>query len=148
MDSTGDVFIADTDNSRILELPKTGTGYAAAKNCTVNVTFAPLVTGARTGSVEIVDGGNVLATTTISGYGSTISAGPAVAEVSTSLLQFGTIAYGSVSSTLPLTVTNIGGGTLTISPSLNGQSFTIVENGWQRDWRRATAAHLRCSSPP
>ena len=29
VDSAGNVFIADTDNSRVLELPKTATGYGA-----------------------------------------------------------------------------------------------------------------------
>ena len=38
--------------------------------CTVNVTFAPLATGVRNGSVEITDGsGNVLTTTSLQGLG-------------------------------------------------------------------------------
>ncbi len=44
--------------------------FSAGATCTVNVTFAPLATGTRNGSVEITDGsGNVLTTTQIYGFG-------------------------------------------------------------------------------
>ena len=44
--------------------------FSAGATCTVNVTFAPLATGTRNGSVEITDGsGNVLTTTEIYGFG-------------------------------------------------------------------------------
>ena len=46
--------------------------FSAGTTCTVNVTFAPLATGVRNGSVEITDSsGNVLATTLIYGFGQT-----------------------------------------------------------------------------
>ena len=91
--------------------------------CTVNVTFAPLGTGTRNGTVEITDGGGtVLTSTTISGLG---VAAPPTAMLSTSLLQFGAIAFGST-ETLPLTVENIGGGTLSFVPSIAGLSFTVA----------------------
>ncbi len=94
--------------------------------CTVNVTFTPQAAGARNGTVEIVDGsGNVITTTTISGSGLANVTGSPVAQVSTNLLQFNTAAFGSTPN-LPLTVTNIGGGTLIVAPTINGQSFTIA----------------------
>ncbi len=97
-----------------------------ADTISVNVTFSPTATGVRNGSVEIVDGsGNVLATATIYGFGLAAVTGSPVAEVSTNLLQFDTVAYGSA-STLPLMVTNIGGGTLIVAPSINGQSYIIT----------------------
>ena len=43
------------------------------------------------------------------------------------MIQFGTIAFGST-ETLPLMVTNIGGGTLTIAPSINGPSYIITSS--------------------
>ncbi len=44
--------------------------YPSATTCTVDVTFAPLVAGARSGAVQLLDGaGNVLATTNIYGMG-------------------------------------------------------------------------------
>ncbi len=99
--------------------------FKAGTPCTVNVTFAPLHTGTRNGSVEIADGsGNVLATTPIYGSGLAIATGPPP-QVSADLLQFDTIDFGSI-ETLPLMVTNIGQGTLTLKPSINGQSFNIA----------------------
>ena len=40
-------------------------------------------------------------------------------------MQFATIPFGGSSETLPLMVTNIGRGTLTIAPSINGPSYKI-----------------------
>ncbi|AXC16288.1 hypothetical protein ACPOL_7096 (plasmid) [Acidisarcina polymorpha] len=48
-------------------------------------------------------------------------------KLSARTLQFGSIAY-STSSTLPLTITNISGGTLTLAPSINGPSYTIASS--------------------
>jgi hypothetical protein len=56
------------------------------------------------------------------------------AKVSTSYLPFGSIAFGT-SKTLPVTVANIGGGTLTVSPLITGNSpfsppsYTIAAGG-------------------
>jgi hypothetical protein len=87
--------------------------------CVVNVTFTPQAVGARKGAVEITDsGGKVLATTTL--YGTGVEP-PPVAQVSTTYLRFATIPAGG-SETLPLTVTNVGGGTLTIAPVITGYS--------------------------
>ncbi len=100
----------------------------AGTACVVNVTFAPLTEGVRNGSVEITNGGgNALTTTLVSGVGEPGAAGPPVAEVSPSVLNFATIAYGS-SETLPLTVTNTGGGTLTLRPSFNGASYKLTSS--------------------
>ncbi len=86
--------------------------------CTVNVTFAPKAVGVRNGTVEITnESGSVLATTTISGVGG----GTPEAEVSPTYMAFGTIPIGT-SKTLPVTVTNTGGGTLTVTPSISGYS--------------------------
>jgi sugar lactone lactonase YvrE len=48
----------------------TSVGYGAGDTCTVNVTFAPQVSGARYGAVELLDGsGNVLASGYVQGTG-------------------------------------------------------------------------------
>jgi hypothetical protein len=95
----------------------------AGTSCTVNVTFTPTATGVRNGTVEIVDfSGTVIATLPISGIGVAV---PPIAQLSTTLLQFGTIPFGTT-ETYQLTVTNIGAGTLTIDPSIAGQSFVIA----------------------
>jgi sugar lactone lactonase YvrE len=101
---------------------------AAGTTCTVNVTFAPLAVGTRSGTVEMEisnASGTVIATTPISGLGVAAAGAPPVAQVSTTALQFGTVGSGNT-ETLPLTVENIGGGTLTIAPSINAQSYTIA----------------------
>jgi Abnormal spindle-like microcephaly-assoc'd, ASPM-SPD-2-Hydin len=183
LDNAGDLFIADQNNDRVLELqthsvnfegvnicpagqttpapcsatltlnfnvnadvtlgtPKVLTGgapnldftlasgstctgaFSAGATCTVNVTFAPLAGGTRNGSVEITDGSeNVLTTTPISGYGAPIIA----AQFSKNPLDFDTIPFGST-STLPLTITNIGPASFTLTPSINGPSYTVTGN--------------------
>ncbi len=56
-----------SDTSTTLCAPQT---YPSATTCTVDVTFAPLAPGTRSGAVEILDGsGNVLAATNINGTG-------------------------------------------------------------------------------
>jgi hypothetical protein len=100
----------------------------AGSTCTVNVTFAPQATGTRNGAVEVVDGsGTVLTTTPIYGRGVPAADAPPVAQLSATTLKFGTISYGTT-KTLPLTITNIGGGTITVAPSIDGQNFIIAGN--------------------
>jgi hypothetical protein len=100
----------------------------AGTQCTVTVNFLPSAEGVRTASVELTDGGgNVLATTPVSGIGVGAENTPPVAKVSANVLQFGTIPFGS-SKDLALTISNVGGGTLTLFPSMNAQSFTIAES--------------------
>jgi hypothetical protein len=102
----------------------TCTGAVAAGFCAVNVTFSPIALGTRNGTVEIVDGaGTVIATTPIYGVGT----GEPMAQVSTSTLQFGQIGFGATEN-LPLTVTNVGQGTLIVLPSINASSYTITGN--------------------
>jgi Abnormal spindle-like microcephaly-assoc'd, ASPM-SPD-2-Hydin/NHL repeat len=94
--------------------------FSAGATCIVNVTFAPLAAGLRNGSVEIADGsGKVLTTTPICGTGVV-----SPVELSANPLEFGTIPFGST-STLPLTITNIGQTSFTLAPSINGPSYTI-----------------------
>ena len=50
---------------------------------------------------------------------------PPAAQASATTLQFGNIAFGG-SETLTLGITNIGGETLTVAPSINGPSYTIT----------------------
>jgi sugar lactone lactonase YvrE len=112
-----------------LDFTFAGVYPSAADITSVNVTFAPTATGLRNGSVEITDGGgNVLATAQIYGFGlAAATTGSPVAELSTNLLQFDPVAFGST-ETLPLTVTNTSGGTLIVTPSINGQSYTMASS--------------------
>ncbi len=98
----------------------------AGTTCTVNVTFAPLAAGFRHGSVSLPDGsGQGIATVELSGFGIAATTGAPVAQLSTSKLSFGTIDFGTT-QTFPLFVANIGGGTLTVAPSISGPSYKIA----------------------
>lgn len=107
----------------------TCTGLQSADSgCFLTATFAPQAAGTRNGVVEILDNkGNLLSSTPITGLGLSPSDVPQ-AQVSPATLQFGTIPFGT-SETLPVTVTNIGGGTLNVtSASIDAKSFTIAGN--------------------
>jgi hypothetical protein len=67
----------------------------------------------------------VITTIQLSGFGVAATTGPPLAQVSKSYLQFGSISFGEI-ETLPLTIANIGGGTLTVAPSISGHSYTIA----------------------
>jgi len=186
VDGAGDVFVADQNNDRVLELqtrsvnlgganvcapgattptpcgqtltlnynvtasgtlgtPQVLTGGAPnldftlatgstcsgaateGRTCTVNVTFAPLAAGFRNGSVQLTSSGTVIASTLISGFGVAATTGAPVAELSTNYLQFGAVDFGEI-ETLPVTVANVGGGTLTVAPSITGHSYAIANS--------------------
>ena len=94
----------------------------------MNVTFAPLAAGFRHGSVSLPDGsGQGIATVELSGFGIAATTGAPVAQLSTSSLSFGAIDFGAA-KTLPLFVANIGGGTLTVAPSISGPSYKIADS--------------------
>ncbi len=100
----------------------------AGTTCTVNITFAPLAAGFRHGSVSLPDtSDHDLSTTQLSGFGIAATTGAPVAQLSTSKLSFGTIDFG-ITKTLSLFVANIGGGTLTVAPSISGPSYKISES--------------------
>jgi hypothetical protein len=99
---------------------------APGARCNISVSFKPEEGGGPlTGTVTLTD--NALngepATQSIQLSGGAEAYPPQV-QVSATTLRFGDIAYPN-GSTLPLTVTNIGGGTLTVAPSINGPSYTI-----------------------
>ena len=110
------------ENSADASLCAAGLSLAAGMSCDVSMNFVPSAAGVNTGSVVLTD--NALnqsgATQTIplSGTGTASSPGAQV------VLEFGTIAFGST-ETVPLTITNSGGGILTITPSINGPSYII-----------------------
>jgi hypothetical protein len=93
-------------------------------SCTVNVTFAPLSSGTRNGTVEIVDNsGTVLSTTNIYGLGLEATGNPEV-RVTPTYLEFGPVPFNLSTPVIrPVTITNIGrGGPLTVTPSFSTYS--------------------------
>jgi len=100
---------------------------ASSAECNVSVEFIPESAGTKTGSLILQnDSGNATdAMPAIALTGRGVAA--AVAQVSPTILQFGSIAYPG-SATQPLTITNTGTGTLTIDPSSNGRGAIITGN--------------------
>ena len=78
-------------------------------------------------SVSLPSGGHDLTTTPISGFGIAATTGAPVAQLSTTIMSFGAINFGAI-KTFPLFVANIGGGTLTVAPSISGPSYKIANS--------------------
>ncbi len=98
--------------------------------CNLSIDFTPQSAAPISATITATD--NALnanpATQTISLSGTGLTPAPPQAQVSTTSLQFATIPFGSSPETLSLMVENIGGGTLTIAPSINGPSYTITSS--------------------
>ncbi len=116
MVATGDFALVNTATS----CPYLGGTVAALANCTIDVTFTPTVTGARTGTVAISDnaGGSPQAVQ-LSGTGYPTVA----ATVSPTSLAFGNQLISTLSTAQGVSVTNPGSAAISIS------SLTI-SNGW------------------
>ncbi|AXC09770.1 hypothetical protein ACPOL_0391 [Acidisarcina polymorpha] len=104
-----------------------GSSLAPGGRCELRVTFRPDSEAVTTGSITLTDNAlNKCGAAQVIELAGTIG-DPPMAKLSATTLHFGSIAY-STSSTLPLTITNIGGGTLTLAPSINGPSYTIASS--------------------
>ena len=116
MVANGDFALVDTATS----CPYLGGTVAALANCTIDVTFTPTATGARTGAVVITDnaGGSPQAVQ-LSGAGEATVA----VTVSPATLSFGNQLLGTPGTPQGVTVANPGGAAISIS------SLTI-SNGW------------------
>jgi len=103
----------------------TSSSLAPGAQCNLSITFKPesegLVTGALTLSDNSLNNNPANQVIQLSG----VIGDPPQAQLSATKLSFGHVPYPA-GSTLPLTITNVGGGTLTIAPSINGPSYTIA----------------------
>jgi len=102
---------------------------ASSAECNLSIDFTPQSAGAFSGALVLTDNAaNATAANQsidVSGTGEN----PVVAEVSPTTLQFDPVPYPGNSETLPLTVTNIGTGILTITASSDGRGAIITGNG-------------------
>ena len=103
-----------------LSLPMT---LAAGQSTSFNVNFAPQAAGSASGSLSIVsNASNATLAISLSGTGST----PGVLAVTSSSLSFGNVQVSATQS-LPETVTNSGGTSLTISQAnVSGTGFAVT----------------------
>jgi len=106
-----------------------GFSLAPGAECSLGVDFTPASAGTLTGSLLLTDnaGNAAVATQTIALSGNGITAGGPVAHVSATALNYGSVAYPGT-ATQSLTVTNSGGGKLTMNPSVSSQNFKITGN--------------------
>jgi len=90
-----------------------GTALGASQSCTVSVVFSPAAAGAKSSALSIAsNGGN--ASVGLTGTGVAAGVPPSLRASATSL-GFGTVVLGSSSVGQTVTVSNGGGGTLTLS---------------------------------
>ncbi len=91
-------------------------GITGGHNCTLPVQFNPVSVGGKGDLLTISpSAGGAPAAVSLTGIASGLS------------LNFGTISFGTT-KTLPLTYTNTSAGTVTLGTSINGPSFTILNN--------------------
>jgi hypothetical protein len=91
-----------------------GSFVGIGANCTISVTFTPTATGSRPGTITITDNaGNSPQTVNLTGTGIAAS-GPAVTLAPTTL-SFGNQTLNTPSATQPVTLTNSGTTTLSIT---------------------------------
>jgi hypothetical protein len=133
---TGD--FSETDNCQTAAI-------AAGSACSIQVEFTPTATGTRTGLITIVanvSGGQL--TVPLSGTGN--AAAPF--SVTPSTIDFGEVATGSTSSTLPVSVSNAGGSSISISSTgITGQ-FQIASNTCGNSVPAQTACQIEIDFAP
>lgn len=105
-----------------------GTSVAASSSCTINVSFAPTVSGALTGSLAVTDNTNEVAgstqTVTLSGTGTTV-----VLSASSPSLSFGNQSLNTTSAVQPETITNTGSAALTFTAIAATGDFAVATTG-------------------
>jgi sugar lactone lactonase YvrE len=103
-----------------------GTSVATGATCSVGVTFTPTATGAATGTLTFTDSaGNSPQTVSLSGTGSSSSS---PVTLSASSLNLGTVAVGSTSAAVTVSLTNRQSTALAISSVGTGAPFAISSN--------------------
>jgi hypothetical protein len=116
---------AETDNCPIS--PAT---LAVSASCTVNVTFTPTAAGARSASISITDNG--ASSPQSAGLAGTGVVPVPTVTLSPSSVSFGNQNVGTTSGAIPVTVTNNGPGTLSISTigitGINAGDFPQTNN--------------------
>src|SRR5947209_2635523 len=118
----GDVAATSTGASACHKSPAT---LAAGATCTINVTFTPTASGARTGTLSLADNaGGSPQIMTLSGNGTA----PGVGLAPTSL-GFGNQPLATTSTPMTVTLTNTGTAALTINSFAASGDFAATSTG-------------------
>jgi hypothetical protein len=118
----GSIGFTGADSGDFAQTNNCGTSLNTGASCTINVTFDPAASGARSATLSITDNaGNSPQTVSLSGTG------VIPVTLSTTSLSFGTVFVGSKSTATPVTLTNNQSVSLTnISISVSGAGFSQV----------------------
>src|SRR5437867_1359562 len=120
--ASGDFAATSTGASACPTSPAT---LAAGGNCTINVTFTPTASGARTGTLSLADdAGGSPQIMTLSGNGTA----PGVGLAPTSL-DFGNQLLATTSAPMTVTLTNTGAAALTINSFAASSDFAATSTG-------------------
>ena len=120
--ASGDFAATSTGASACPTSPAT---LAAGANCTINVTFTPTASGARTGTLSLADNaGGSPQIMTLSGNGTA----PGVGLAPTSL-GFGNQPLATTSTPMTVTLTNTGTAALTINSFAASGDFAATSTG-------------------
>jgi hypothetical protein len=93
-------------------------------SCNINVTFTPTMIGTRSGSITVTDNANVTPhTIALTGTGTA-----PVAGLSSPSLTFSNQSLGTTSASQPITLSNSGGGALTITSFATSTNFGQTNN--------------------
>jgi len=103
------IAITGTNAADFAQTHTCGTSLAAGATCTISIKFKPTTSGTRTAALSVTDSASGSPQQVpLSGVGTT-------AKLSSTSLNFGTVAIGVTSAAKTVTLTNVGTTTLTIS---------------------------------
>ncbi len=107
-----DIEIAGANATQYSDSTTCGASLAAGTSCTINVTFAPTLTGVLPATLSVVAGsGDGTVSVALRGTG----VGGLAYTLSPATLSFGSVTSGTSSAPQQVTVTNIGGAALPIT---------------------------------
>jgi centrosomal CEP192-like protein len=109
--SISSIAITGTNSGDFAQTNNCGASLAANSSCTINVTFTPAATGARTGTLTVTDNAsNSPQTVSLSGTGMMLAV-----SVSPSSLSFGNQQVNTTSAPQAVTLSNSTSGSVTIN---------------------------------
>lgn len=102
------------------------TSLTASATCTVSIVFTPTAAGTRNGTLTVSTNGLAgVQGVSLSGIGAL----PAVAGLSATSLNFGNVTLNTSSATQAITVTNTGGGTLSLASVAASGDYSQTSTG-------------------
>jgi hypothetical protein len=118
------IALSGTNAADFAQTNTCGTSVAAGTTCTISITFTPTAGGTRSATLTVTDNNNAVSgsaqTVTLSGTGT-----QAAVTLSASSIAFGNQNVGTASVLKPVTITNSGTATLTLTSITVDGDYTI-----------------------